>query len=113
MPAVHLWWKYHTPALQQPPATLLLIRDTQEGNFLSFDGGKLHRDGWSLELGGQSLVLSFNAGGPARRRHNVRLERSVVNGWWVGFDYRQRLIHLEPMGGLLDSLHLPDGEART
>ena len=112
MPAVHLWWTYHTPALQQRPATLLLIRDTRLGNFLSFNNGELHRDGWSLELDGQSLALSFYARGRAWIRHNVRLERTM-NGWWMGYDDTQRLILLEPMGGLLSSRLLSDGEIRT
>ena len=104
MPALHFWWRYHNQDIRRPPATLCLCFDTAWGHLLSFDGGDWHRDGWRFELNGQSLVLSFNAKGPTFPRHHVRLERRGTNEntVWMGFDYKQRFIRLEPLGGVLD-----------
>ena len=95
---VYFWFSYHNQDIDRPPATLCLCFDPAWGHLLSFDGGDWHQDGWHLDLGAQNLVLSFNARGPTRARHRVRLGRATNEDavWW-GFDYRQRFIRLEPL----------------
>ena len=93
---VYFWFTYRNLALDRPAATLCLAYDPAWGRLLSFDGGDWHHDGWLLDLGAQNLVLSFNARGPTRPRHRVRLTRAPGGDWaWHGFDYRQRFIRLE------------------
>ena len=96
------WFRYFNDALLQPgseSALLVLCHDVvRDANgevttrfLLSFDGGDWHEDGWRVEFGGRHMVLSFNAGGPSRPRHRVRLQASYLfRGMvsFVGYDYR-------------------------
>ena len=121
MSAAHVYWAYHNSKYPGRPVTLCLIYDTKEGQLLSWNGGVLQKNGWSIDLEGRSLVLSFNARGPTYPRHYVRLERQE-NGSYLGCDDNQAIIKLEPIGGLrmgkpcggiAEWLWVPDDEART
>ena len=86
------WFQYiNYDLLPRPPSTLVLCHLSDNRRLLSFDGGEWHEDGWRMDLGGRHMVLNFNAKGPSRPRHHVRLQRVSSEGGpssWVGYDYR-------------------------